>query len=169
VAPKERRDADMGEGGMMLGGTGIVEVALPVDFKLRNIEVTEQARMDMLQRRAAARGGAAAGGGGGEEGPALKYAVGSITSNFNLHRREFAMKMQGRSALPDDTPRSSAFSTSDARTSALTAIGSVGTGEGGGARAGGGDRGDRVNFKRVVANDDAVFQRFRKAEINRKR
>lgn len=52
VAPRgPKLDADVGEGGMMLAGTGISEVALPMDFKLRNIEDTEKAKLAYIARQ----------------------------------------------------------------------------------------------------------------------
>ena len=53
VAPRgPKLDADVGEGGMMLAGTGISEVALPMEFKIKNIEDTERAKMAYVARQA---------------------------------------------------------------------------------------------------------------------
>jgi hypothetical protein len=37
----------VGEGGPIAYSTGIAEVALPIEFKLRNIEATERAQKEM--------------------------------------------------------------------------------------------------------------------------
>ncbi|RYG51592.1 hypothetical protein EON67_03045 [archaeon] len=84
------RDGDVGEGGMMLAGTGIAEVALPTEEKLRNIEETERLRQQMLERRAARAAEMADDGGL----PHARYTSGSITANYTMHRREFAMNMK---------------------------------------------------------------------------
>jgi hypothetical protein len=52
VAPRgPKLDADVGEGGVMLAGTGIAEVALPMEFKLKNIDDTEAAKRAYLARQ----------------------------------------------------------------------------------------------------------------------
>ena len=107
IASKSRLDADVGEGGMMLAGTGIAEVSLPVAFKLKNIEETEAARRDFEARRAA---GLPVNGPLDNELLAglgqARALTGSMTANYALHRREFAEKLSGRTFGGADSSRS---------------------------------------------------------------
>lgn len=165
-APLRSGPEDVGAGGMMLGGTGITEVALPEEFKRKNVEETERAAVAMLARRAAGgrgyhAGEDGAGGGGGDGGPAIpstvRFSGGSITANYNQHRKETAMRMQGKvgdTALFD----------------ARDVSGSGGHGGGSGGHGGGGAGGQRGGHggkfdKRTRATDDAAFSQFRKREI----
>lgn len=50
VGDRRATDDDV-HGGVMMFNTGIAEVTLPVDYKLRNIEETERARQERLAHR----------------------------------------------------------------------------------------------------------------------
>mmetsp|Transcript_1560 Transcript_1560/g.2226 ORF Transcript_1560/g.2226 Transcript_1560/m.2226 type:complete len:398 (+) Transcript_1560:68-1261(+) len=57
VTNSDPQEGDMGAGGAMLGGTGIAEVIIPVEDKIKNIKQTEMAlakKQDMQRRRAMA-------------------------------------------------------------------------------------------------------------------
>jgi len=51
VDRRSARDADVGEGGFLLGGTGIAEVALPEAFRRANEAETTRAKQAFLERR----------------------------------------------------------------------------------------------------------------------
>ena len=92
---KKRNDADVGAGGVMLGGTGIAEIALPEkeksDLERKTIEavhklMAERSAADEEKRRRADQSG---GGGRLREPSAGGVTYGSISSNFDQHRREW--------------------------------------------------------------------------------
>lgn len=58
-------------GGPMAWNTGIAEVELPVEFKLRNIEETAIAQRQLTDKESS-------------RGP--KSVPGNLTANYNLHR-----------------------------------------------------------------------------------
>lgn len=81
--------------------TGIVEVQLPMDYKLKNIEETELAKAKMLEKTRR--------GGGRPEGvegmpppppvPKRQQQPANLSANFTLHRKMFARSFgQGRGA-----------------------------------------------------------------------
>jgi hypothetical protein len=98
---KKRNDADVGAGGVMLGGTGIAEIALPESEKNRIKQETIQAVNKLMTEKSIAEetrrkvregelGIGISGGGGsdrGLNGGLINY--GSISSNFDQHRREW--------------------------------------------------------------------------------
>ncbi|KAL3762794.1 hypothetical protein ACHAW5_008491 [Stephanodiscus triporus] len=64
-------EGDVGAGGAVMGGTGIAEVALPIDERLRSLRATERAAMERERIRLArflGGGGGGRGGGGGGGG-----------------------------------------------------------------------------------------------------
>ena len=81
--------------------TGIVEVQLPMDYKLKNIEETELAKQKMLEKTR--RGGA---GNRGDRPPGMpppppvpkrQQQPANLSANFTLHRKMFARSFgQGR-------------------------------------------------------------------------
>jgi hypothetical protein len=98
---KKRNDADVGAGGVMLGGTGIAEIALPESEKNRIKQETIQAVNKLMTEKSIAEetrrkvregelGIGISGGGGsdrGLNGGLITY--GSISSNFDQHRRDW--------------------------------------------------------------------------------
>lgn len=92
--------------------TGIVEVQLPMDYKLKNIEETELAKAKMLEKTRRRGGGAGQyhrpeGGGSalypGMSAPAplpkRQQQPANLSANFSLHRKMFARSFgQGRGA-----------------------------------------------------------------------
>ena len=135
--------AGTGTGGMMLGGTGIAEVAVPDAWKARTAVETDRAREAMLARRDAKGGGGGGGGGGAALG-------GSVSVNFNEQRRERAIEQRGGGGGGGEARPLPAF------------LG----GGGGGAPAAGGDK---VDHKRAHANDAQAFSRFKRAELDKGR
>jgi hypothetical protein len=75
VAPREK--SDIAEGGVILGGTGMMEVALPEEFKLRNIQDTQRAT-EMMRRKASEK----------DTRLVSQFATGSFTANYSLHDKE---------------------------------------------------------------------------------
>merc|ERR1719491_185070 len=48
---EKQREGDVGAGGAMLGGTGLAEVLLPVENRLRNVRETEKIAMMRMRER----------------------------------------------------------------------------------------------------------------------
>lgn len=84
-------------GGALPFATGIAEVQLPMQERLRTIEATERAAQE-LARRAAERGKRAVKrgrGAGAEEGDGSEGVIaGNFSTNFSKHRREHAQQMR---------------------------------------------------------------------------
>lgn len=72
----------VGEGAPIAYSTGIAEVSLPIEFKMRNIEETERARRSLEER---------GGGRGRKEEP-----IGNLTTNYHKYRRDHAIEMRQR-------------------------------------------------------------------------
>ena len=67
AAPASAKEDDVGAGGMMLAGTGIAEISLPVDERIRTVRETELLASSSTRERMAAaapRTGGGTGGGG---------------------------------------------------------------------------------------------------------
>lgn len=79
--------------------TGIVEVQLPMDYKLKNIEETELAKAKMLEktRRGGNRGERPEGMPPPPPLPKRQQQPANLSANFSLHRKMFARSFgQGR-------------------------------------------------------------------------
>lgn len=64
IEEKDEGEGDVGAGGTMMGGTGIAEVALPIDERIKALKATERAAMEYERAKKARFGG----GDGGEDG-----------------------------------------------------------------------------------------------------
>ena len=174
-------DAD---GGLLAYNTGIAEVSLPMDTRLANIERTEGAmralaaeEMDALNRaarrsnidvRLLPRGAKEL----GATERAMKsigqtrlgqagVSTGNMNSNYNHHRREWAVQMRAR----DDAAATRGEQPERRREPS----GGAPPGGGGGGppqQGGGGNDGD---VRRVMSSDTRVMERFKKREQNRRR
>ena len=172
---------------MMLAGTGIAEVALPVAFKLANIEATEAAKQAWLARRAGGDIGALEGIGATAGGDAAladddvaaglgaaRVMAGSLTANYNLHRREYAERATGRTHVPGgaaglDSAQRSAAAPIDVGVSGATSRGTVPQSNAAAAAAGAGISGASVRPERkMLSRDDQVASSFRRREIARR-
>ena len=89
-----KNDAD---GGPMAWNTGIAEVELPIEFKLKNIEETEK----MKSRQMSGSGNAYGGRGGANKYRGMS-TVGNMTANYNHHRKEWAQMMRTKGPGADD-------------------------------------------------------------------
>ncbi|KAM3574949.1 hypothetical protein VYU27_003076 [Nannochloropsis oceanica] len=84
-------DGGVGEGAPIAFSTGIAEVSLPMEFKLRNIEATEFARQQREEQHLLRQQQ----GGGKEED-----IIGNVTYNYNAHRKDYAISMRARDPKP---------------------------------------------------------------------
>eukprot|EP00579_Thalassiosira_antarctica_P022513 CAMPEP_0201988612 /NCGR_PEP_ID=MMETSP0904-20121228/92419_1 /ASSEMBLY_ACC=CAM_ASM_000553 /TAXON_ID=420261 /ORGANISM="Thalassiosira antarctica, Strain CCMP982" /LENGTH=512 /DNA_ID=CAMNT_0048542793 /DNA_START=70 /DNA_END=1605 /DNA_ORIENTATION=+ len=75
-APTGAEEGDVGAGGAMMGGTGIAEVALPIDERIKHLKETERAAMEYERSRKAARFGS-----NGDDGGMTISDVGEGGSN----------------------------------------------------------------------------------------
>ncbi|CAM9929096.1 unnamed protein product [Choristocarpus tenellus] len=81
-------DGEMGSGAQIAWNTGLAEIALPIEFKLRNMEATQAAREKLEKQREARR-----------KGPGQSSSlVGSLTANYSHHQREWALNMRAMNA-----------------------------------------------------------------------
>ena len=140
-----------GAGGMILAGSGMVELVLPASERAATAVATAAARDAMLARRAVA---AAA----HREGTATTVAS-SFNANYNKHSNNTyatatatattnattAKAHSSSSSLPIPNPNPNPDTTT-------TSVAPVTTGAGA-----------RVNLRKTVANDDAAFRRFKKS------
>lgn len=130
--------------------TGIVEVQLPMDYKMRNIEETERAKRAILER---ARG---------DEGDAAARGAETSVAARGAHEQRLDRKMFASSFGKGGGPRGDASSRArwrereDERRNAAWAPGGGGGGGGRGAAA-------------EVASDDLVFKRWMNNEKKRVR
>lgn len=81
-----KREGFSGEAAPLFMNTGIAEVSLPLDFRLRNIEKTDEARKLLIGSNGRFKDRAA-----GNHKPAV--GKGSITANYNQHQRDWAEMM----------------------------------------------------------------------------
>ena len=132
--------------------TGIVEVQLPMEYKMRNIEETERAKRAILER---ARG---------DEGDAAARGADTSVAARGAHEQRLDRKMFASSFGKGGGPRGDASSRArwregeDERRNAARA-------PGGGGGGGGGGRGAASE----VASDDLVFKRWMNNEKKRVR
>lgn len=87
-------EGGVGEGAPIAFSTGIAEVALPVEFKLQNIEATERARL-LQEEQLLLR----------QQGEKKGEIIGSLTHNYHHHRKEYAINMRAREGKPKGTFR----------------------------------------------------------------
>jgi len=100
VTNNDPQEGDMGAGGAMLGGTGIAEVIIPVEDKIKNIKETEMAmakKLDMQRRRAMAVKTVSSAGADVLSEDVSNLGA-SYAHNFRLHNSEWIeqKKQQGR-------------------------------------------------------------------------
>ena len=78
--------------------TGIVEVALPVEFKFKNIEDTERAKAELLRKQERNRNRNDHSQGGAQNAQNISTgAGGNFSSNFALHKKELAVAQKAGS------------------------------------------------------------------------
>jgi len=168
----DRREGFSGEAAPLFMNTGIAEVSLPVEFRLRNIEETDKARAGLNPGKGHGRGrgfnGRRPGGMGmpaGEDRIYLRTSHGrqhrhgsgsseyhssvpsSAAADYNNHKREWAEMMdRQRRAEPNQS---------------ATNNGTHGGGTSYGQR-------NREPIGRSAASDDLVYERFKKRERNRR-
>ncbi|KAG5192338.1 hypothetical protein JKP88DRAFT_266220 [Tribonema minus] len=155
-------DGEIGQGAQIAWNTGIAEVDLPIDVKMRNIEATKAARAAFIARTR--RGGGGGGGGGAARGDEAAEApselIGSFTANYSHHSKEYAAKMREREMARQKEMAVAAGGPAAAVVMAPTAAG-VGEGAGGDrGKEGGGQGGNRRT--KDFSNDDKVYERFKK-------
>lgn len=86
-------EGGVGEGAPIAYSTGIAEVALPMEFKLKNIEATERARLQHEQEQQQ-RGN-----------KPQEEVIGNLTHNYHHHRKEYAIEMRAKEGKPPATFR----------------------------------------------------------------
>ena len=92
AAAESTEEGDVGAGGTMMGGTGIAEVALPIDERIKALKETEKAALFYERARRNRFGGGAAGAVMGDDGGdniggydavgAAKSSTAAVTSNM---------------------------------------------------------------------------------------
>ena len=95
---KSEKEGDVGAGGAVLGGTGIAEVALPVEVHLKALKETERAAAEYSVRRA---GRAAAGSSVPLGGPADPPDDGATSEMQAMLPMSFASGPSSRKRGPD--------------------------------------------------------------------
>ena len=95
---KSEKEGDVGAGGAVLGGTGIAEVALPVEDRLKALKETERAAAEYSVRRA---GRAAAGSSAPPGGPADPHDDGATSEMQAMLPMNFASGPSSRKRGPD--------------------------------------------------------------------
>ena len=147
-------DTGTGMGGMILGGTGIAEVALPAAWRARNADETAAARDALLARRASAAAARAA-------GPELGGSVAaSVTANYSR-----AWGSDVPRALPG--PLRHGPPASDAARVNDVVEGNAGAPAGtddANEKLRGAGAGVRAVSKRTMAQDDAAFKKFARSQ-----
>ena len=87
VAQAGPGDKEESDGGPMAWNTGIAEVELPIEFKLKNIEQTEE-----IKARMSGFGGR----GGLNHASSALSTVGNMTANYKLHQRNWVQNMRSK-------------------------------------------------------------------------
>ncbi|CAM9593459.1 unnamed protein product, partial [Ectocarpus fasciculatus] len=92
----DEMDGEVGSGAQIAWNTGLAEIALPIEFKLKNMEDTLAARDKMESVRAARR-----------NAPGASSSLsGSLTANYSHHQKEWAMQiraLQNRQAMAEES------------------------------------------------------------------
>lgn len=104
----EQSEGSVGNAAPLFMNTGLAEVSLPIDFRLKNIKRTEdaqaslRAKQDGIYRRReinGRQGGVKVDSGlssSGRYGGTAALTGGSFNSNFNTHRREWAVMIKAK-------------------------------------------------------------------------
>ncbi|CAN0176966.1 unnamed protein product [Ectocarpus sp. 6 AP-2014] len=80
----DEMDGEVGSGAQIAWNTGLAEIALPIEFKLKNMEDTLAARDKMESVRAARR-----------NAPGASSSLsGSLTANYSHHQKEWALQIR---------------------------------------------------------------------------
>lgn len=155
VDPQQAADTDA-----LPFNSGLAEVALPMAYRIKNMEDTERARREAVSSKQAwERAG---------------RVSGSFTANYNSHRREHAMMLKGidpdkRNNGPgmgmDSGMRVSAAASSSRPTGAGAGAGAVAPGDG--AKPAPRFEGRGRHYPKQ-ASDDAAVGRFRKHAFKRR-
>ena len=82
--PIKGSEGDVGAGGAMMGGTGIAEVALPIDERIKAMRETERVAMEYERARKARYGGGAEGDRLSEEGNVQQQPPATTTGSLDL-------------------------------------------------------------------------------------
>ncbi|CAN0304506.1 unnamed protein product, partial [Discosporangium mesarthrocarpum] len=89
VDKRNEMDGEVGSGAQIAWNTGLAEIALPIEFKLRNMEATHVARQKMERQKELKRRSQA-----GQS----SSVVGSLTANYSHHQKEWAINMRAMNA-----------------------------------------------------------------------
>jgi len=84
-------------GAMLAWNTGIAEVALPIEFKLKNIEDTERARTKLMEDKQSRRQVAASGGAVVGSYSSTTLALGNATTAYLKQQQEYQQEMRRNS------------------------------------------------------------------------
>ncbi|CAN0004543.1 unnamed protein product, partial [Ectocarpus sp. 13 AM-2016] len=134
-------DGEVGSGAQIAWNTGLAEIALPIEFKLKNMEDTLAARDKMESVRAARR-----------NAPGASSSLsGSLTANYSHHQKEWALQiraLQNRQAMAEESQTKAPTKSGPGMAASAQLSGSNnnnsnaagrGAGRGGGGRGYGGD------------------------------
>ncbi|CAN0095546.1 unnamed protein product, partial [Hapterophycus canaliculatus] len=129
----DEMDGEVGSGAQIAWNTGLAEIALPIEFKLKNMEDTLAARNKMDSVRAARR-----------NAPGASSSLsGSLTANYSHHQKEWAMQiraLQNRQAMAEESQIKAPTKSGPgmAASTQLSGSSSHSNNNGGGGRDGGG-------------------------------
>ncbi|CAN0167003.1 unnamed protein product, partial [Ectocarpus sp. 4 AP-2014] len=130
-------DGEVGSGAQIAWNTGLAEIALPIEFKLKNMEDTLAARDKMESVRAARR-----------NAPGASSSLsGSLTANYSHHQKEWALQiraLQNRQAMAEESQTKAPTKSGPGMAASAQLSGSNNNNSnaaGGGAGRGGGGRG----------------------------
>jgi len=152
------KDSGTGTGGMILGGTGIAEVSVPSSWKSRAEAETEEAKAKLLERKA-------------RIGYATIAAGGSLSVNFNAQRREYAIAQREEGHHNKKFPAQLSHAPTSVPWGERESEGkreSKGNGDSSQPLS----KQDRQQLRamdprKLHANDDTAFKRFKKSELDR--
>ena len=138
---------------------GMAEVALPVEYKLKNIEETERAKARLMAKKVGKGGGE---GGNGARSSGRGQLPASASANFNAHSAEHARKMRDKHGHRGDRRERERDDRGDGG-------GRGGRGGRSGGRGGHGGRGGSRDLRTGegefnVASDAEFARRFRRKE-----
>ena len=85
TAVNKEAEGDVGAGGAMMGGTGIAEVALPIDERIKALKETERMAMELEKAREAGYGG-----GGGVDGDHSEIPFSTYSESVSEGRDDLA-------------------------------------------------------------------------------
>eukprot|EP00752_Nemacystus_decipiens_P012937 g11450.t1 len=141
----DEMDGEVGSGAQIAWNTGLAEIALPIEFKLKNMEDTLAARDKMESVRAARR-----------NAPGASSSLeGSLTANYSHHQKEWALQiraLQNRQAMAEESQMKAQQKSGPGMAVSTQLAGGNSTADGGGR--GGSGRGDAATTSPTVPVDD---------------